>query len=405
VIVKAIVMRTTFLLSLGMLSCSAPLPQPSPTVTAIAALQDIADSGRDLPRPRMPAGADTNSAVAYFSRGSELVHLSLDLDTAEMALYWASRLDPAWAEPLFLRGLAILRAHRKDAFDAYRRTGSARAAEQLDLPLRQAQRVDSLLRIAWGRNPFLFTDLDMPPFWGGFRDPSNLAAVAFTTRRFDQAESLYAQVLQNHPDHVGIRIYRARALFYLRRFDEAASELETARDTVTRSVDEQVSVVHPSVAMFEFAIGITRVQQDDFPAARAAFERALTEDLGFYWAHVRLAGSALGLHDTSTALLELDMAVQLEGSDPVLRLYYGAVLHGAGRQDEAELQLRRAIDLDPYFATPYYWLALVYRAQGKTEAAAQHYRLFLIHAASDDANRAKAVSDLEALSPLSRDSS
>jgi len=398
-------MRTPFLLSLGMLSCSAPPPQPSPTVTAIAALQDIADSGRDLPRPRMPAGADTNSAVAYFSRGSELVHLSFELDTAEMALYWASRLDPAWAEPLFLRGLAILRAHRKDAFDAYRRTGSVRAAEQLDLPLRQAQRVDSLFRIAWGRNPFLFTDLDVPPFWGGFRDPSNLAAVAFSSRHFDQAESLFARVLQTHPDHVTIRIYRARALFYLRRFDEAAKELETARDTVLNSSADRISFIHPSMAMLNFAIGITRVQQDDFPAARAAFEGALTEDLGFYWAHVRLAGSALGLHDTSTALLELDMAVQLEGSDPVLRLYYGAVLQGAGQHDEAELQLRRAIDLDPYFATPYFWLALVYRAQGKTEAAVQHYRLFLTHAANEDANRAKAVSDLEALSPLSRDSS
>lgn len=334
------------------------------------------------------------------------MHLSLDLDTAEMSLYWASRLDPGWAEPLFLRGLAILRAFRKDAIEAYRRTGSIRAAEQLDLPLREAQRVDSLLHIAWGRNPFLFTDLDVPPFWGGFRDPSNLAAVAFTSRRFDQAESLFAQVLQTHLDHVTLRIYRARALFYLRRFDEAAKELETARDTVLNpSAADRISFIHPSVAMLNFAIGITRVQQDDFPAARAAFERALTEDLGFYWAHVRLAGSALGLHDTSTALLELDLAVQLEGSDPVLRLYYGAVLQGAGHQDEAELQLRRAIDLDPYFATPYFWLALVYRAQGKTEAAVQHYRLFLTHAASEDPNRAKAVSDLEALRPLSRDSS
>lgn len=66
--------------------------------------------------------------------------------------------------------------------------------------------------------------------------------------------------------------------------------------------------------MLEFAIGIIRVQQDDFPAARAAFERALMENLPFHWAHVRLAGSALGLHDTASALRDLDEAIQLEGS-------------------------------------------------------------------------------------------
>src|SRR4029077_1053179 len=118
--------------------------------------------------------------------------------------------------------------------------------------------------------------------------------------------------------------------------DAAVVELEAARDTVVRSVEARMSPVLPSVEMFDFAIGIARVQQDDFPAARAAFERALTANLGFYWAHTRLAGSALALHDTASALAELETAVQLDNSDPVLLLYQGVVLQTAGHLTEAK---------------------------------------------------------------------
>ena len=149
--------------------------------------------------------------------------------------------------------------------------------------------------------------------------------------------------------------------------------------------------------MFEYAVGIVRVQQDDFPAARAAFERALTANLGFYWAHARLAGAALTLGDTGTALSELDMAVQLEGRDPVLRLYDGVVLAGAGRLDEAAGQLERAIALDPHYATPYYWLATVSRARGRTREAIDQYRQFLAHAARLDADRHRALGALAEL--------
>ena len=371
---------------------------------AIVALQGIADSGRELTRPPLPPGADTNSAAAYYEQGERLARFSIELDTAELHLYWASRLDPAWSDPIFLRGIVMLRAMRKDAMDVYWRTGSMRAVRQLDLPPEQLHRVDSLFHVAWGRNPFLFTDLDPPPFWGGSRDPSRAASFAFTMRRFAEAESLFARALQQHPDNPVLRIYRARALFYLQRYDSAVVELEAARDTVRGRAETEHFVILPSVEMFEFAIGIARVQQDDFPAARAAFERALTENLGFYWAHVRLAGSALALTDTASALRELDAATQLEPSDPVLRLYYGAVLYGVGRRDEAARHLERAIELDPWYADPYYWLALVHDASGRAPEAIEQYRRFLKHAARADPKRAGAIRNLKVLGAAPGDS-
>ncbi len=378
-------------------SCSTT-PPPQPTVARLAALHSLVDSGGELPRPRLPPDADTNSAAAYYHVAEPLVRFGSTLDTAEMALYWASRLDPAWPDPIYARGMVLLRALQHDAFETWLKTRSLKAARHVGLTPRQVQLVDSLMRIAWARNPFLYTGLEFPQLDPSRRgDPVQGASLAYATRQFARAESLFAVALRKHPEDVGVRIDRARALFFLGRYDSTVAELEAARDSVRGRAEARTSAVMISGEMFEYAVGIVRVQQDDFPAARAAFERALTANLGFYWAHARLAGAALALGDTATALAELDLAVQLEDHDPVLRLYDGAILHAAGRSGEAAVQLRRAIALDPYYAAPYYWLAGVYAAQGKPQDAIEQYPSFVARAARADPDRPRALRALAAL--------
>ena len=382
------------LLAVALARCSTPPPH-TPRLSRLQALQVLADSGHELPRPILPPKSDTNSASAYYNLG---VSFGVAPDTAEMALYWASRLDPSSAEPLYARSVLLLQALRSDVFETWMRTRSVRAVESLALTPRQIHLVDSLQRIAWHRNPFMYTKLEfqrMAPGRPG--DPARAGWMAFATRQFLAADSLFAIALHNHPADVGLRIYRSRALFYLSRFDSAVVELEAARDTLRRRVEAWPSPLLPSVELFEFAIGMVRVQQDDFPAARAAFERALTENLGFYWAHARLAGSELALRDTAAAIGELEMAVQLEGSDPVLRFFNGVVLQTANRLPEAEVQFRRAIELDPYYSAPYYWLATNYDLRDDTTLAVQRYRQFLDRAARVDPNRPLAVRSLKSL--------
>jgi len=378
-------------------SCTTPQPR-QPTVARLAALRSAVDSGAELPRPRLPANADTNAASAYYQFAEPLVRFGQQLDTAEMALYWASRLDPAWPDPIFARAMVLLRALQHDAFETWLKTRSIKAARHVGLTPRQVQLVDSLMRIAWARNPFLYTGLEFPqvdPRRLG--DPVQGGSLAYGTRQFARAESLFAVALRKHPEDVGVRIYRAQALFFLGRYDSTVVELAAARDSVRGRADVRMSAVPISGEMFEYAIGIVRVQQDDFPAARAAFERALTANLGFYWAHARLAGAALALGDTATALAELDLAVQLEDRDPVLRLYYGAVLHAARKLEPAVLQLRKAIELDLYYAAPYYWLAAAYAAQGRRQDAIEQYRSFVARAAQTDPDRARAARALATL--------
>jgi tetratricopeptide (TPR) repeat protein len=391
-------------LIVGIASCN--VAPSTPALSGLSPLLEKADSGIALPRPHLPTGADTNSAAAYYNWGVPLVRFGIKLDTAEMALYWASRLDPSWPDPIYGRAVVILQALKHDAFETWLRSHSIRAVRHLDLSTRQLELIDSLQRIAWARNPFLYTDLEFAQLAPGRPgDPARAGWLAFASRRFGVADSLFALDLHKHPEDVGVRIYRARALFYLERYDSAVAELVAARDSIRGRVAAAVARVLPSVEMFDYAIGIARVQQDDFPAARAAFERALTENLSFYWAHARLAGSALALADTTTALTELAEAVEIEGRDPLLRMYNGAILRDTRRFDEAVAQLQEAIALDPYYAAPHYWLATVYQAQGKVQQAIAEYSWFLDHAARADPYRPTVLRALNALGAARSDSS
>jgi len=346
----------------------------------------------------LPPPADTNDARAYYERAVPLIQAGFNLDTADMALYWASRLDPDWANPLYARAMVILRALRADLLFALFRY---RSTLRLSLTPRQAQVVDSLVRLAWAHNPLLFTDVDLfvmplsPP--GATLDPGLEGWRAYKLGDFPRAESLLAVALRSHPDQVELRISRAQSLALLGRYDSAAAELGVARDTVRVRAVSHASPVLPSLEMFEYAIGIVRVNQGDFPAAREAFGRALTENLAFYWAHARLAGVDLALHDTAAALTELGLAVEIEPNDPALRLYNGYVLRLARRYAEATSELGVAIRLDPYYAQPHVQLALVAQAEGNSAAAVDHYRRFLALAARRDPDRAKVVRALAAL--------
>lgn len=385
-------------------SCSTPPPVHS--TNGLTALRTFGDSVTTLSRPRLGEGVDTNDALSYYQAVIPLVRNGWDLPTAEAALYWASRLDPSWADPVYARSLLLLRAVRNDALATFFRTRSERAARSVALTERQVQLMDSLRRAAWARNPFVFTGLDFPDVAPGRKAPPEAAGLyAFQDQKFAAADSLFAIALRKHPGEVGLRIYRAQALFYLARYDSAVTQLEIGRDSVRAVLQQRTALVLPSTAMFEYAIGIARVQQGNVAASRVAYERALTEDLSFYWVHARLAGADLAVGDTAGAITELQTAVEISGRDPVMRLFYGVVLHSARRLEEAEQQLKLAVELDSDYAAPYYRLGAVYQGEGKFPEAIDQYLAFLARAPKRDPDRAvvnHALISLGATPPDSR---
>jgi len=89
--------------------------------------------------------------------------------------------------------------------------------------------------------------------------------------------------------------------------------------------------------------------RDSFPKARAAATRALEIDDGLARAHATL-GNVLFCYDWNWTAgeAELKKAILLDPSYPTAYHWYGVLLAGRGRFDEALEQLHRARDLDPF---------------------------------------------------------
>jgi len=154
---------------------------------------------------------------------------------------------------------------------------------------------------------------------------------------------------------------------------------------------------YESKAVLEHSIGLIDERQTRLAPAREAYGRALQEDLNYYPAHVRLGMLALARNDTVTALRELDLAAQIRGDDPWVQTTYGVTLAQTGHLADAEAHLRKAVELEPLYAAPYYVLGRVAEMAGRAPDAIAHYRAYLAHARAKDSRVAEVQRRLKNL--------
>jgi Flp pilus assembly protein TadD len=135
-------------------------------------------------------------------------------------------------------------------------------------------------------------------------------------------------------------------------------------------------------------------------AAQEAYGRALQEDLAFAPAHEALSTLALARGDTTTAVSEMALAVELNPTDAKLRMDYGLILVLTRKPQEGVAELLRATELEPLFAAPRLMLARLYDASGMHVEALEHFRGFLERAPADDPAVADARARVTALAAL-----
>jgi Tfp pilus assembly protein PilF len=176
----------------------------------------------------------------------------------------------------------------------------------------------------------------------------------------------------------------------VRQPDSALSELTQSVAELRKADKNDLVFVYESKALLEHSIGLVQLTLGNTAAAKEAFARALEEDLSYFPAHLQLANLAMAAKDTATALSEMELAVEIRPNDPTLRFAYGYTLIASAQFDEAEAQLRKAIEVDPVYASPYFMLALVLDSQGKTAEALASYRAFLARASQTDPRRKEA---------------
>jgi Tfp pilus assembly protein PilF len=345
-----------------------------------------AQQPRGVPRrPALDATRDTNSASDYYNYG--ISQLRSNPTRAAAAFYWATQLDPGMAEPWYGRWAASLLAEET------RVLGDYFAEKAYITKSREIQQIDSMRYQAMIRDPLLYWHLDqfLLDEWlarvSGGEVTLNMVAHdygpelagwwAYGQGQFVEALKQYAVAIRQNPKWYGLRLERARAFLPLRQYDSAAAayaevlKLEGGREAA------HVVHVYDSKEIAYFTIGRIREAQGNVAAAQEAYGQALVENLAFYPAHAALARVALATGDTAGAVREYDQALQLHPDAPGVRHDYGIVLFALKRYDAATEQFQLAVDEDPYFARPYFPLAVLRENEGKDSVAVAHYRRFI----------------------------
>jgi tetratricopeptide (TPR) repeat protein len=376
----------------------------APVLAAPLAAQKAA---KPIPRPKLRDVTDTNDAQAYFEAG--LRTFSEDPGAAADAFYWASRLNPGWADPLYARRVAVL-SSRQTLLNAIM------TSNRRDRP--ELRSLDSLLAHAYMLNPFLYRRLDRQLFlnWltNGNRQaqneltyeinvminrapPATQAWFAYSQGNFDRALKHYALAIERARETADLHLERARILGMRNEVEPAVAEFQLALAEMRQKDEKKLVVLYDSKAMAEFSIATLLEGAGQREKAKEAYGRALQEDLAYYPAHMRIGLLALGQGDTAAALSELAMAAELATTDPFVRYLNGWVLGKAKRAKEAVAELTKATELEPYYALPNLVLGTQYEVLEKAPEAIAAYDRFLRTASANDPQRRFATERLEDL--------
>lgn len=340
---------------------------------ACAAVLPSAAAGQEPPRPGLSRGADPNDWEAYFELGDREFQRRPNVSAA--AFYWASRLDPTRAEPLFARWATFF-ARDQGSWLAYLREDR----EILNRP--QVIANDSLLLRAYRRNPFVHRGLETALYamianrlwWDG----ATTAFMNYGKGDFREAANGFGRIVRANPTrNVRFRHWRALSFAGAGQMDSAAVEITQLLATLRAADAAQVAYYYESKALYEYALGMLHEAQGRGAQARRAFEQALEEDLAMYPARAGLARLSLRERKAAEAVEHLAHAVEAAPGDGVMHFEHGNALMAANRRDEAIEAYRRAIELEPYFADPYLRLATALENAGERAQAAAAYRAYL----------------------------
>ena len=364
-------------------------------------------AAKPIPRPKLRDVTDTNDAHAYFDAGMRA--FPGEPNEAADAFYWAARLNPGWADPLYARRVAVLTSRRT-------LLNAIMTSNRRDRP--ELRSLDSLLARAYMLNPFVYRRLDRQLFLSWLTNgdlhaqseltyeinvaiskspPAMQAWFAYSQGNFDRALQHYARAIENARETADLHLERARILGMRNQVEPAVAEFQLALGEMRQKDEKKLVVLYDSKAMAEFSIATLLEGAGERDKAKEAYGRALQEDLAYYPAHMRLGLLALSEGDTAAAVSELAMAAELAATDPFVRYMNGWVLGKVKRPKDAVAELTKATELEPYFALPNLVLGTQYEVLEKAPEAIAAYDRFLKTASANDAQRQFASERLEDL--------
>jgi tetratricopeptide (TPR) repeat protein len=344
------------------------------TLAALCVVAAPARAQQEEPgRPNLGRNADVNDWEAYFDYGEG--QFERFPSRAAAAFYWASRLDPTRAEPLFARW-ATFYAQDWGLWLSYVQD-DPRALERPDVLANEALRQRS-----YYRNPFVHRGFEAA-LWSRMGrqlrwDGAATAFMNYGRADFGQAAAGFGRVVRGNPGrNARFRYWRALAFVGGGQLDSAAVELTQLLESLRTEDETRVGDYYDSKALFEYALGMLHEARGRPADARRAWERALEEDLSMYPARAALGRMALRERRADEAAEHLAQAVELAPGDAVVQYEYGNALVSANRRDDAITAYFRATQLEPHWADPYLRLGVLLDHAGQREKAKDALRGYL----------------------------
>lgn len=365
------------------------------------------------PLPHLKEGADPRDPKAYYDHGIErIVEFP---DSAAEAFYWASKLDPTWAEPLYSRWVALHLTDKRRLFqyvgdnedvlgDPEIRSMDSLAYRALQLDPFFYRRMDYLwYETLWKqsildriRGNIRFSDAELNYILDSLMTEDTTSWVrafnAYADRRFKSSLIYYSRMLEDkEEDKARVHVQRGRVFFLTKQYDSCQVAFGQAIEELRERDDDELVIIYESKAALEYGVGMALEATGRRDAAMEAYSRGLMEDLSYYPAHQRLGALALEEGDTVTAVSEFELATESDPTAILPLMFLGRTLHASGRYQEAAEYLLRAIELEPYYAELYHIQGLVYEAMGDNEAAVASYTSFSGLATASDERQESVV--------------
>lgn len=364
------------------------------TAIALGLVVALPATGQQYARPAVPKGADSNDWEAYFDLGVTL--LRQDVQSATAAFYWASRLNPERAEPLFARWVTF---HMQDnrRFGRYVE-GNAKVLADPDV-----QAADSLARLAFARNPFVYRSLEVALYdltggWG--EDDVSLGWAYYAEPDPARAVRFFGRALNADPaGWMWLRPMRAQAFVALGRPDSALAEMEQLRKSLAASTGRKRrrSLVYDSQAFLKYAEAMLLGAMRRSDSARVMMQQAIVEDAAFWPAHLYLATEAVQRGRLGDAQMEFDQAALVAPDDPVVLLQRARFLLRSGQLAASKADAMHAVELEPYWAAALTLLGQIAEKTGDATQASAAFSAALQHGARNDPARATAEQALARL--------
>jgi Tfp pilus assembly protein PilF len=345
--------------------------------TSIATLEETAR------RDSNDAAAHYNLALGYWSKGR--------WDDAGVSLQRAVAIDPRFASGYL--ALAFLPQASGEYWQEHiiMLKGGWLLA-YYTAPDSVVQEFDRLYRRALMIEPLVDIRIQVATeHRGGHIDKFGKALYAYNDGKWDEAYRRFGALLADSADYRGekARLYE-QILWYhglaAARLEQFAEGMEDLRRLVARSERREVSDTLYRWPLrtneYRYTLAYLTQRAGDPKGAVGIYEEALTNDLGLYMAHVRVADiyEAAGMFDQ--AITARRNALNASPDDPSLLADFGKTLANAARWVEAEQPLVESAAANPRDPRVPFYLGLVFENLGRKEDARAAFTRFIAMAPS-----------------------